>query len=93
MLRSEAEPANAPQDIIFEDGKAAVRPYVHVAMPVSTMRITFADGDELDMFSDLEFVGLSEEEFRVAYDAFLKTQAELGGLKGPMPPLNSRLWR
>jgi hypothetical protein len=93
LLRSEAEPANAPQDIIFEDGKAAVRPHVHVAMPVSTMRITFADGDELDILSDLEFVGLSEEEFRVAYDAFLKTQAELRGLNGPPPPLNSKFWR
>ena len=93
MLRSEAEPANAPQDIIFEDGKAAVRPHVHVAMPVSTMRITFADGDELDIFSDLEFVGLSQEDFRVAYAAFTKTQAELGGLKGPAPPLNGKFWR
>ena len=51
-------------------------------MPVSTMRITFADGDELDMFSDLEFVGLSEEEFRVAYDAFLKDPGGTGWLKG-----------
>ena len=62
-------------------------------MPVSTLRITFQDGTELDVRSSLEFVGLDEEGFRVAYDAFLKTQAELGGLKGPTPPLNSKFWR
>ena len=44
-------------------------------------------------FSDVEFVGLSGEEFRVAYDAFLKTQAELRGLKGPTLPVNSKFWR
>ena len=57
------------------------------------MRLTFQDGTELDIPSNLEFVGLDEEGFRVAYDAFLKTQAELGGLKGQSPPLNSKFWR
>ena len=89
-----AQPEIAPQDIIFEDGKAIIRPHVHLKeMPVSTLRLTFQDGETLDIPSDLEFVGLDEEEFRVAYDAFLKTQAELRGLKGPPPPLNSKFWR
>ena len=91
-----AKPAQtkiAPQDIAFEDGKAIISPHVHVAMPVSTMRLTFQGGETLDIPSNLEFVGLDDEEFRVAYAAFLKTQAELGGLKGPVPPLNSKFWR
>ena len=91
-----AKPAQseiAPQDIIFEDGKAIISPYVHVEMPVSTMRLTFQGGETLDIPSSLEFVGLDEEGFRVAYDAFLKTQAELGGLKGSPPPLNSKFWK
>ena len=88
-----AQPEIAPQDIAFEDGKAIISPHVHVAMPVSTMRLTFQGGETLDIPSSLEFVGLDEEEFRAAYDAFLKTQAELGGLKGPPPPLNSKFWR
>jgi hypothetical protein len=88
-----AQPEIAPQDIAFEDGKAIISPHVHVAMPVSTMRLTFQGGETLDIPSNLEFVGLDEEEFRVAYAAFLKTQAELGGLKGPVPPLNSKFWR
>ena len=83
----------APQDIIFEDGKAIIRPHARMSVPVSTMRLTFQDGTELDIPADLEFAGLGEEEFRVAYDAFLKTQAELGGLKGPAPPLNGKFWR
>ena len=88
-----AQPEIAPQDIIFEDGKAIISPHVHVAMPVSTMRLTFQGGETLDIPSSLEFVGLDEEGFRVAYDAFLKTQAELGGLKGSPPPLNSKFWK
>ena len=36
-----AQTKTAPQDIIFEDGKAILSPHVHVAMPVSTMRLTF----------------------------------------------------
>jgi hypothetical protein len=88
-----AQPEIAPQDIAFEDGKAIISPHVHVAMPVSTMRLTFQGGETLDIPSNLEFVGLDDEEFRVAYAAFLKTQAELGGLKGPPPPLNSKFWR
>ena len=88
-----AQPATAPHDIVFEDGKAIVRPHTRMLVPVSTMRLTFQDGTEWDISADIEFAGLSEEEFRVAYDAFLKTQAELGGLKGPAPPLNSKFWR
>ena len=50
-------------------------------------------GETLDIPSNLEFVGFDEEEFRVAYDAFQKTPAELGGLKESPPPLNSKFWR
>ena len=89
-----AQPEVAPPDVLFEGGKAVIRPHVHLKeMPVSTLRLTFQDGTELDIPAPLEFAGLNEEEFRVAYDAFLKTQAELGGLKGPPPPLNSKFWR
>src|SRR4029077_17096984 len=88
-----AQPEIAPQDMVFEDGKAIVRPHTRMSVPVSTMRLTFQDGTEWDISADIEFAGLSEEGFRVAYDAFLKTQAELGGLKGPAPPLNSKFWR
>ena len=89
-----AQPEVAPQDVLFEHGKAVIRPHVHLKeLPVSTLRLTFQDGTELDVPAPLEFAGLNEEEFRVAYDAFLKTQAELGGLKGPPPPLNSKFWR
>ena len=89
-----AQPEVAPQDILFEDGQVVIRPHVHLEeMPVSTLRLTFQDGKTLDIPSNLEFVGLDEEGFRAAYDAFLKTQAELRGLKGPAPPLNSKFWR
>jgi hypothetical protein len=89
-----AQPDAASRDVLFEGGKAVIRPHVHLKeMPVSTLRLTFQDGTELDISADLEFAGLNEEEFRVAYDAFLKTQAELQGLKGPPPPLNSKFWR
>ena len=88
-----AQPEIAPRDIVFEDGKAIISPHVHIGMPVSTLRLTFQDGETLDIRSNLEFVGLDEEGFRVAYDAFLKTQAELDGLKGSPPPLNSKFWR
>ena len=36
-----APPEIAPQDIVFEDGKAIISPHVHIEMPVSTMRLTF----------------------------------------------------
>jgi hypothetical protein len=87
-------PAGAARNrpIIFEDGKAIIRPHPRMSVPVSTMRLTFQDGTELDIPADLEFAGLSEEEFRVAYAAFTKTQAELRGIKVP-PPLNSKFWR
>jgi hypothetical protein len=88
-----AQPEVAPQDIIFQGGKTIISPHVHIGTPVSTLRLTFQDGETLDIPSNLEFVGLDEEGFRVAYDAFLKTQAELRGLKGPTPPLNSKFWR
>ena len=87
------QPEIAPQDIIFEDGKAIIRPHARMSVAVSTMRLTFQDGSEWDISADIEFAGLSEEDFRAAYDAFLKTQAELGGLKGSPPPLNSKFWR
>ena len=88
-----AQSAPEPPEILFEDGKAIVRPHTRMSVPVSTMRLTFQDGTEWDISADIEFAGLSEEDFRVAYDAFLKTQAELGGLKGPAPPLNGKFWR
>jgi hypothetical protein len=89
-----AQPKVAPQDVLFEGRKAVIRPHVHLEeMPVSTLRLTFQDGTELDIPSNLKFAGLDEKEFRVAYDAFLKTQAELGSLKGQPPPLNSKFWR
>ena len=75
-------PEIAPQDIIFENGKAIIRPHARMSVAVSTMRLTFQDGSEWDISADIEFAGLSEEDFRAAYDAFLNTQAELGGLKG-----------
>ena len=53
-----AQPEIAPQDIVFEDGKAIISPHVHVAMPVSTMRLTFQGGETLDIPSNLEFVGV-----------------------------------
>jgi hypothetical protein len=56
------------------------------------MRLTFQDGEELDVSSDIEFPGLSEEDFRVAYAAFTRTQAELRGIEIP-PPLNSKFWK
>ena len=37
-----AKPAQseiAPQDIIFEDGKAIIRPHTRMSVPVSTMRL------------------------------------------------------
>ncbi len=86
-------PEIAPQDIIFENGKAIIRPHARMSVAVSTMRLTFQDGSEWDISADIEFAGLSEEDFRAAYDAFLNTQAELGGLKGSPPPLNSKFWR
>ena len=60
-------------------GKAMIRPHTRMSVPVSTMRLTFQDGTEWDISADVEFAGLSEEDFRVAYAAFTKTQAELRG--------------
>jgi hypothetical protein len=61
-------------------------------VPVSTMRLTFQDGEELDVSSDMEFAGLNEEHFRAAYAAFTRTQAELRGIE-ISPPLNSKFWK
>ena len=87
-----SQPEVAPQDIIFQDGKAIIRPHTRMSVPVSTMRLTFQDGTEWDICADVEFAGLSEEDFRAAYAAFTKTQAELRGIEVP-PPLNSKFWR
>jgi hypothetical protein len=87
-----AQPTPEPPEILFENGKAIIRPYTRMSVPVSTMRLTFQDGTEWDISADVEFAGLSEEDFRVAYAAFTKTQAELRGIEAP-PPLNSKFWR
>ena len=52
----------------------------------------FQDGTEWDISADVEFAGLSEEDFRAAYAAFTKTQAELRGID-VSPPLNSKFWK
>jgi hypothetical protein len=87
-----AQPAPEPPEILFEDGKAVIRPHTRISVPVSTMRLTFQDGTEWDISADVEFAGLSEEDFRAAYAAFTKTQAELRGIEAP-PPLNSKFWK
>ena len=51
------QPEIAPQDIVFENGKAIIRPHTRMSVPVSTMRLTFQDGTELDISADLEFAG------------------------------------
>ena len=79
-------------EILFENGKAIIRPHTRMLVPVSTMRLTFQDGEELDVSSDIEFAGLREEDFRVAYAAFTRTQAELRGIE-ISPPLNSSFWK
>ena len=56
------------------------------------MRLVFQDGTEWDISADVEIAGLSEEDFRAAYAAFTKTQAELRGIDG-LPPLNSKFWK
>jgi hypothetical protein len=51
--REPIQPAQAeiaPQDIIFEDGKAVIRLHVHLEdMPVSTLLLTFQNGETLDI--------------------------------------------
>ena len=89
-----AQSASEPPEILFADGKAVIRPHTNVVMPVSIMRLTFQDGETVDIPSNLEFVGLERKDSAVAaYDAFLKTQVEMHGLKGPTPPLNSKFWQ
>ena len=78
-------------EILFENGKAIIRPHTRLPVAVSTMRLTFQDGTEWDISADVEFAGLSEEDFRNAYAAFTRTQAELRGIKNP-PPINSKFW-
>ena len=46
--------------------------YTRVPAPISTLRLTFQDGEELDIPSDIELAGLSKEDFRIAYAAFTK---------------------
>ena len=58
--------------------------YTRVPAPISTLRLTFQDGEELDIPSDIELTGLSEEDFRIAYAAFTKTQADLRGIQNPL---------
>jgi hypothetical protein len=90
--RKEAvQPAPEPPEILFEGGKAVIRPHTRLPVPVSTLRLTFQDGSEWDISADVEFAGLSEEDFRNAYAAFTKTQAELRGIQNP-PPINSKFW-
>src|SRR4029077_6356038 len=86
-------PEIGPQDIIFEGGKAIISPHVHLERPVSTTRLTFQGEETLDIPSNLEFIGLDEKGFHVAYDAFLKTQTELRGITGAAPPLKRKFWR
>ena len=78
-------------EILFENGKAIIRPHTRLPVPVSTLRLTFQDGTEWDIGADVEFAGLNEEDFRNAYAAFTKTQAELRGIENP-PPINSKFW-
>ena len=56
------------------------------ARPSLNFALTYQDGEELDIPSDIELAGLSEEDFRIAYAVFTKTQAELRGIQNP-PPL------
>ena len=92
LVQVSPEPEAERPEILFENGKAIIRPHTRMSVPVSTMRLTFQDGTEWDISADVEFAGLSEEDFRVAYAAFTKTQAELRGIEAP-PPLNSKFWR
>jgi hypothetical protein len=86
------EPEAERPEILFENGKAIIRPHTRMLVPVSTVRLTFQDGEELDVSCDMEFAGLSEEDFRAAYAAFTRTQAELRGIE-ISPPLNSKFWK
>ena len=92
LVQVSPEPEADRPEILFENGKAIIRPHTHMVVPVSTMRLTFQDGEELDVSSNMEFAGLSEEDFRAAYAAFTRTQAELRGIESP-PPLNSKFWK
>jgi hypothetical protein len=90
LVQSPGPEAERPE-ILFENGKAIIRPHTRLPVPVSTMRLTFQDGTEWDISADVEFAGLNEEDFRNAYAAFTKTQAELRGIENP-PPINSKFW-
>ena len=92
LVQVSPEPEAERPEILFENGKAIIRPHTHMLVPVSTMRLTFQDGEELDVFSEMEFAGLSEEDFRAAYAAFTRTQAELRDIE-ISPPLNSKFWK
>jgi hypothetical protein len=60
--------------------------------PTNSMRLNFQDGEEMEIASDLFFVGLDEAGFRLAYEAFQKTRAELFGTE-KAPELNSKIQR
>jgi hypothetical protein len=60
-----------------------------LACPGNVLKIQFQDGEEIELRSDLEFVGLSEQDFNIAYKAFEATRAALFGQANP-PALNSR---
>jgi hypothetical protein len=92
LVQVSPEPEAERPEILFENGKAIIRPHTRMLVPVSTMRLTFQDGEELDVSSDMEFAGLNEEDFRAAYAAFTRTQAELRGIE-ISPPLNSKFWK
>ena len=57
LVQVSPEPEADRPEILFENGKAIIRPHTHMVVPVSTMRLTFQDGEELDVSSDMEFAG------------------------------------
>lgn len=58
-------------------------------MPCNTLRITYQDGTEEDISSDLAFVGLSEEEFLIMMRIFNETRRYILDLP-VAPPRNSK---
>ena len=61
-----------------------------IVWPSNVLKIQFQDGEELEIASDLSFVGLDEEGFKTAYEAFTRTRAELFGT-ARAPELNSKI--
>ena len=60
--------------------------------PGNVLKIQFQDGTEMNVASDLSFVGLEGTDFKVAYEAFTRTRAELFGT-AYAPELNSKIRR